>query len=443
MISGSSRLNISNFKAVSFTTNILIVGGAYAGLSAINTFVNQFREKVDKFPNTFRDNHISITLIEPRAGLLNVLGMPRCIVDEEFSKTQFIPMNKIKNLKFDRVMSKDMKFLNDMVEETKVSKNHDIGLDLNFVHGKVTYLDENKASYQLSSEDSEDTEEAIIDFDYVILASGRDRNFPTTPKAYSYDYFLNEMRLSKRSIVEHDVITIIGAGAVGIELAGDFKHFLPNKTINLVHPHGDLPPESALSKEFKDLTIESIKASGINLFLNTRVNVGDDKNVDRGITTGDLVTTDGTTIKSDLNIWCNRHQNNTSFLSSSLQKKFKTEKNCIKVNEYLQLHNKETGETIPTFFVLGDLVDLNIIKSAGWALYFGRVVANNLSSLLLEDKLVEPLADIDQTPKGMVLVAGNGELICELSGVVSKNVPDYVAEYRDYCFGKIMATIGI
>lgn len=441
-LSDPTELDRTTNTAVSFTTNILVVGGAYAGLSAINTFLTEFKQKSTAIPNEFNaSNRLSITLVEPRAGLLNVLGMPRCIVDSEFSATQFIPYDRLANLDFDNIVSSNEEVLQSLHTKEEHSENKLASITVNYVHGKVTYLDENKAQYSLVKPDSSDIESSglgVIDFDYVILASGRDRNWPTTPKAFTYDSFIEEMKQSMDKIDSHDVISIIGAGAVGIELAGDLKHYRPDKQINLIHPHDTFPPEP-LADDFKEKAYKSLQDCGINLMMNTRVKAT--KTIDMGTTTGDLETVNGEIIKSDLNIWCTIHKNNTQFLSKHITDNFVTSKQNITVNEYLQL--KSQDETIENFFVLGDLVDLPIIKSAGWALYHGRQVANNLSSLLLEHKLVEASPDPRQVPKGMVLVAGNGDLICELAGVVSTNVPDYVEEYKDYCFGKIRATLDV
>lgn len=425
---------------ISFSTNILIVGGAYSGLSALNTFITNFKEKSKH--HIFNSNYkLSITLIDPRAGLLNIIGMSRCIVDDEFSKTQFLPYHKIKNLKYDNIVSYDTNLSGSFVRDLNGSGHEGLGLVINYVQGKVTYLDEHKAQYQLVKDDEFDkTTKPIIDFNYVILASGRDRFWPTTPKAFTYDFFIDEMKASKQSIIDHDIISVVGGGAVGIELAGDFKNYLPQKTVNLIHSHDTLLREPLLHQNFKQLTLESLQNSGVNVILNTRIK-NSDLDGNQGITFGDLTTNDEQTIKSELNIWCTTHQNNTSFLSKHLQKKYITPNNCIRINEYLQLSDSTT--IVPNFFVLGDLVDLPIIKSAGWALYHGRQVANNLTSLLFENKFVEPHPDVSQMPKGMVLVAGNQDLICQLADEIAINVPEFVEEYKDYCFGKVMATMGI
>ena len=41
----------------------------------------------------------------------------------------------------------------------------------------------------------------------------------------------------KQDIERADIVSVIGAGAVGIEIAGDIKTEFPNKTVNLIHPH--------------------------------------------------------------------------------------------------------------------------------------------------------------------------------------------------------------
>lgn len=409
---------------MSFSTNVCIIGGSYSGLSALNYFINNYKTK-----STDSTPQVSVTLVEPRAGFLNVLGISRCSIDLEFAETQYIPFEKV--VKFHKVISNNIDDP-EILCDSKVS--------VTFVHGQVNYLDEYKLEYELSpGAEMKPEQNGIIEFDYVIMASGRTRNWPTTPLAYTFDKYLDEMKVCVSKIDANKIITIIGAGAVGIEIAGDFKHYRPDKTIQLIHPYSDLPPEEALNPEFKRLALESLRNSGVEVMLNTRVKAA--KSIDYGTTEGDLETIDGRVIKSDLNIWAIAHKNNTCFLAKHLKDKFVTEHNNIKINEYLQLSSD--GEVVKNFFALGDLVELPIVKSAGWAMYHGRQVANNLSSLLIEDKFVEPGPDPNSVPKGMVLVAGNGELICELSGVVSKNVPEYVAEYKDYCVGKIEATLGL
>lgn len=419
-------------NAVPFSTNILVVGGAYAGLATVKSLSDHFRErqkhpnaafteKMGPFLNTLKK--LTITLVEPRAGLLNIIGIPKAAVDSEFAPSQFVSWLGIENLSFDKIVS------NDPLVQPSLLKKNDI-FELNFVHGKVTYLDERKAQYLLNNS----SEKAVIDFDYVVYAAGRTRGWPVTPEAHNMEVYKAEMVRSEAQITENSVVSVIGAGAVGVELAGDIKHRFPNKTVNLIHPHLSFPPEP-LSDAFKKLTYKSLLDAGVNIFTETRV--------EREEASGHLITTDGRTIPSQLNHWCTSHKNNTEMLSSGLQKRFVSPKGNVFVNEYLQLYDPETDETINNFLCVGDLVEKPIIKSAGWAMYMGRQTAHNLVSLIFEDRLVEPFPDVSKMPKGMVIIAGNGEVISELSGDVELNNLGYVEEYRDYCMGKVRATLGV
>ncbi|CCE72555.1 Piso0_000139 [Millerozyma farinosa CBS 7064] len=408
-------------------TNILIIGGAYAGLSAVRCLAHHIESiRMDSvYKDVLASHEIHITLVEPRCGLLNILGIPRAIVDTEFARTQYVPFDELEGVQFDRVVSESV------VSSVRADANAGKGYSLTFVHGKVTYVDEEKARYELVKETGEGREGTIA-FDYVVVASGRNRSWPTTPLGYTLDSFLREMDGSKKEIETNDIITVVGAGAVGIEIAGDIKHYAPSKTVNLVHAHKTFPPEP-LSREFQDLALDSLVRSGVNVHLNTRIA--------KELPGGDLQTVDGNIIKSQLNYWCSSHSNNIEFLADSLKKEFVTPKNNVLVNEYMQLLNKD--KKLQHFFCIGDIVELPIIKSAGWAMYMGRQVATNLISLMLSNTLVEPFPDLSQMPRGMVLVAGNGEIVSELGGEVELNHKGYSQEYEDYCMGKIRATIGV
>lgn len=424
-LSVPSQLPQFSRSPISFTTNILVVGGAFAGLAAISALKTHLSQRLSNVTNPKK---VSITLIEPRNGLLNILGIPKAIVDVEFAKTQFIPFSKLNDFKFTSVLSKDSLEPEFFTEEAS-------NIQLNYIHGLVTYLDSEKAQYLLNN----DLEggRGIVEFDYVIMATGRDRNWPTTPKGFTFDTFVKEMAKSKKDIADSKVVSVIGAGAVGLEIAGDIKTAFPDKEINLIHPHSMFPPER-LSDDFKQLVQQSLEKAGVNVYLNTRIASESDN--------GDLITTTDKTIPSDLNFWCTTKRNNTDILCKDFKTNFVSKDNNIYVNEYLQMES--TGSSTPNskvenFFVVGDLVELPIIKSAGWAMYMGRLVANNLQSLLFDNKLIEPFLDLKQIPRGMVVVAGNDEIVSELAGEVQLNHPGYVQEYKDYCIGKIRATLNL
>ncbi|CAK7900672.1 hypothetical protein CAAN1_06S00342 [[Candida] anglica] len=429
----------SSNEPVEIKTKVLVVGGAYAGLAAVRALTTRWRESQDRIKEcesgTLPDNKktLSITFVEPKSGLLNILGIPKAIINSEFAKTQYVPFEDTK-LQINRVISGD----ETVIERFKTRKNvidfkFDDSVEVTYVQGKVTHLTETDAEYTLEHEGTKNGDKSgKINFEYVILASGRDRNWPTTPDGFTPESYADEMNKFKKSVENQDIVTIIGAGAVGLEVAGDIKHEFPDKTVNLIHPHSTFPPEP-LTAEFKAMVLDSVTRGGVKVHLNTRIS--------EELPSGDLVTTTGEIIKSGCNFWSTSHKNNVELLCGSLKVQFVNKQQNILVNEFLQLTN--ATRQVGNFFVLGDLVELPIIKSAGWAMYMGRAAANNVISLINNGELVEPLPDLAVMPRGMVVVAGNGDIVSEIMGVAELNIPGYVEEYKDYCLGKILATLDI
>ncbi|KAM9904877.1 hypothetical protein OXX79_002487 [Metschnikowia pulcherrima] len=404
----------------SFHSNVLIVGGAYAGLSALVAMKNHLRERS-------KLQKISVTIVEPKAGLLNILGVPRAIVDTEFAKTQFVPLEKLEDVDFDCLISND-DFVIDTLGKCVKPNNNDY-IEITYVQGSITELKSKAATYHLNN-DTKTT--GTIEFNYAVIAAGRNRHWPTSPIAHNYESYMDEMVDFRQKVDSCQKIGVIGAGAVGIEIAGDIKNKCPEKEVYLIHPHEKFPPEP-LPDNFKELTKNSLERGGVKVMTGYRVKSESKEH--------ELEFTNGEKLKTDFNYWCNNFHNNTELLSPELAT-FVSEKNNVLVNGFLQLTHPETSEHFPHLFAIGDLVELPIIKSAGWALYMGRQVANNIISLIFDGVLVEPMPDLTQMPKGMVLVAGDNELVSSLDGVLELNNKLYVEEYKDYCIGKIRATLG-
>ncbi|GEQ68133.1 hypothetical protein JCM33374_g1800 [Metschnikowia sp. JCM 33374] len=404
----------------SFHSNVLIVGGAYAGLAALVAMKNHLKERA-------KLQKISVTIVEPKAGLLNILGIPRAIVDTEFAKTQYVPFEKLEDVCFDHLISNDSFVIDTLGKHVKPNNNDFI--EITYVHGSISDLKTRSAFYHLNN-NPEKT--GLIEFNWLVIATGRNRHWPTSPLAYNYDSYIKEMAEFRNHIDRCHKIGVIGAGAVGIEIAGDIKSKCPEKEVFLFHPHEKFPPEP-LPDNFKDLTKSSLERGGVQVMTGYRVQ--------RESENHELHFTNGDTLKTDFNYWCTKFHNNTKILAPDLAGFISTNNN-IYVNDFLQLTHPESQEHHPHIFAIGDLVELPIIKSAGWALYMGRQAANNIVSLIFDGVLVEPMPDLTQMPKGMVLVAGNNELVSSLDGVLELNNKSYVEEYTDYCIGKIRATLG-
>ena len=432
-------------------TDVLVVGGGFAGLSAVRTLQIRFLEYVEVCKSkkeTPSVNKLKIHMVEPRSGLLNILGMLKCLVDLQFAQTQYIDFTDLHVpwteviLQYPTVMEKyEMARKEIEKQKAEIEAKNNVDVQISFIHGRVDNLSLNLAHLTLerplAKEINGETpecpkQEGTINFKYVILASGRDRSWPATPLGQTKDIFLLEMKKFHDSLIDKKIITVVGGGAVGVEFAGDLKHHFPGKTVQLVHPHEKFPPEP-LTDAFKDLVKQSLESSGVKVIR---------KRISKQLEDGNLVTTDGDVIESDFVYWATSHKNNTTVLVPELQLRFVNKANNILVNDYLQLSNTEI--TYSHFFAIGDLIEKKmIIKSAGWAIYMGRASAHNVISLIVRGETVEPFPDVTKMPRGMVMVAGNGDIVLEITGEALINPPHYVEEYKDYCFGKVRVTINV
>lgn len=395
-------------------TNILEIGGSYAAISFIDNFITMIQGE-NALPLQTNGRKFSITMIEPKSGFLNVIGMPRAILDVEFAKSQYIAFNKLKGIEFDN-----------MFESENVSKrattNIKIGLELNYIQGKVTKLDSKSAEYEMEMV----PQATSLQFNYVVLASGRNRSPPISPESLDENSFINEASDFKRKVEISDKISIIGAGAVGIEVAAEIKHYHPEKTVNLIHPYLLFPPEP-LSSKFKESAHASLKDAGVNIVLETRI--------DKELANGNLETDDGKTIESQFNYWTSGKKNNISMLAKNMQDKYVSKSGNLLTNEYLQLCNSK--DIIKNIFCIGDIVELPVIKTAGWANQMGIICAANISSLLNNKQAEKTLPKDKLETQNMVLVSGNRDLISEVDGQVEINKDRFVEEYKDYCLSKV------
>lgn len=414
--------NIQNITrtATELTANILIVGGSYSGLSALIALKNHLSQR--QLPHK-----VSVAFVEPKAGLLNILGVPRSIVDTEFAKTQFIPFQDLHDISFDKLVSDDQYVIDDLGKHLRPHYND--YMEITFVQGSVESLTSKTAQYHLNSDEKT---KGTINFDYAVVASGRNRSWPTSPAALNYESYMNEMIEFNESVKKCNNITVVGAGAVGCEIAGDIKTKYPSKVVNLIHPHETFPPEP-LTDKFKEAVRDSLERAHVNVMTGLRVKKSDDLQ--------HLEFTNGEKLATDFTYWCASFRNNTDLFLGEFDR-FLSPKNNVYVNKYLQLALPSSDDVIENVFCIGDMIELPIIKSAGWAMYMGRLVANNLASLVDDKKLVEEFVDITKMPRGMVIVAGNGEIVSELTEEVELNHKGYVEEYKDYCIGKIRATLG-
>ncbi|MEV1177061.1 FAD/NAD(P)-binding oxidoreductase, partial [Nonomuraea sp. NPDC049784] len=81
-----------------------------------------------------------------------------------------------------------------------------------------------------------------VEAGYLVLATGSSYAYPAKPTANSTDQILDDLRRTHKELAGADRVLILGAGPVGLELAGEIKEVWPHKHVTIVDPAEQLLP---------------------------------------------------------------------------------------------------------------------------------------------------------------------------------------------------------
>lgn len=217
-------------------------------------------------------------------------------------------------------------------------------LDAEFIQDSVVELQRNSAHLHSGKQ---------IDFDYAVVATGT--SYPSLPIAKSETSLSlasrnKEIACANQELLSNQAIRIVGAGAVGAELAGEVKARFPKTDVEL-YDLGDRVLQH-LTPKASDIAADLLKALGVHLHLNTPINTDDDH---RGLT-----------------YWCRGPKIQTGFIADD---DIKSTTGELKVDSYLQVQNQ------PTWFAVGDAAALTDAKMGATANHQAKFVAEHLSRL--------------------------------------------------------------
>ncbi len=165
-------------------------------------------------------------------------------------------------------------------------------------------------------------------------------------------------------------IIVIGGGLIGTEIAGELVTKSSKKEVVIVHPHDRLIERNpARASRYAQKFLEKHGAQII--FGETIV---DHEN-------GTFVTDKGKKIEADVAVWCGGIKCNPWFVKN-FPKTIFTDRNALKVNEYLQL------DAYPNIFVGGDINSVREEKTAANAERHARLIVENIDRTLKNKPLV-------------------------------------------------------
>lgn len=218
---------------------IVIVGGGYVGFEVAQGL----------------ESSADVTLIEQREAFMQPPAAIRALVDQSLLKDLILP--------YDRLLSRG-----------KVMR------------GKVVSIQQDGVMLADGTK---------VEADYVIVATGSSYAAPFKPAGETIDEFVEASNLISKKLVSANSVVIVGAGAVGTELAGEIAAAQPGKEITLISSDQTLFP--AYTPKLGKRLRARLESSGVTVRLGQRV--VDLKTTDQPYE-GAITLADGTRIDADL-----------------------------------------------------------------------------------------------------------------------------------------------
>ncbi|QKX63506.1 uncharacterized protein TRUGW13939_10677 [Talaromyces rugulosus] len=317
--------------------NVVVIGGSYVGRTTA-------QELARVIPTTHR-----VLLLEPHSHFNHLFTFPRFSVIPGHEHKAFIPYSGL----FSSVPNSSL--------HTVVSARV---LSIQAQHVKID------REWQGSTQ---------IPFEYLAIATGTRLK---EPAAMRYDDKASSVVYLKKhqdSVKQSKSITIVGGGAVGIQMATDLKEFYPEKEVTLVHSRAHVMPH--FHEKLHGIIAKRFDALGIQLITGSRV-VVPPNGFPRDGESVEVELTNGTKLKTDFVILATGQRPNNSLVqdlsSSQPGSLINPDNGFIRVKPTMQL----LDDKYPNVFAVGDIADTGVQKAARPGSAQAAVVAKNIQSLI-------------------------------------------------------------
>ncbi|MES9538466.1 FAD-dependent oxidoreductase [Actinomadura sp. NPDC000600] len=346
------------------SSTVAVVGGGYGGAAVAKAL----------------DSEADVVLIDPRDAFVNASGALRALTRPDWAGNIFFP--------FDTLLTRGT-----------VLRDRAVSVDA--------------AGVTLASG-------RRVDADFLVLASGSGYTFPANPRAESADEALEDLRRTHKELAGADRVLILGAGPVGLELAGEIKEVWPHKPVAIVDPAGELLP--GYRAELREDLLRQLGELDIRLRLGTALTAPPPGDPGRA-GTFTAATAGGEEITAD--IWFRAHGMtiNSGYLADGRLTAL-TPQGRVPVTETLNVHGQEH------VYAIGDITDIPESKRAGYAMQHAEVVAENIAARLRGER---PTARYRPAPDPMILLPlGPRRGVGQLPGPDGPQVvpAETVAEYK-------------
>ncbi|KAG9233932.1 hypothetical protein BJ875DRAFT_462882 [Amylocarpus encephaloides] len=345
-----------NSEIMSSVTNasvkVLVVGGAYGGLSAALNLLDLSRGKATRMaprlgdPTDRKKVDIKFRIVDERDGYFHLIGSPLAFASAPEAERFWVKYTDIAALRDDAIT---------------------------VIQGSVSKIDPaTKTATILDSKTKKQYEES---YDFLIAASGLRRVKQVVPQALTKEEYLEEAKKQIEAVgVGEGVqnrkgVVVIGGGAVGIEMASEIALVHPTQRVTLIHSRERLLSAEPLPAEVAEYAVAALRRLGVEVVLGHRVNssvqYADGKYL--------LKLSDGTKRTAGAVIWALSKQQASS---SYLPKDTLDEDGLVQIDS--TLHFKNDLPNSKYHYAVGDIAKWSGIKRCGAAMHMGFLAANNI-----------------------------------------------------------------
>ncbi|WP_414937603.1 NAD(P)/FAD-dependent oxidoreductase [Amycolatopsis sp. cmx-11-51] len=298
------------------TTTVAVIGGGYGGTTVAKAL----------------DSFTEVVLVEPREDFVHHVAALRGLVDPEWTDRLFYPYARL-------------------LDRGRVVRDRAASVD----QGGVTLA----AGERLTP-------------DYIVLATGSAYPFPAKIDFQDSASAKAKIRATREELVGAERVLLLGAGPVGLELAGEIKAVWPEKAVTIVDPAEGILP--GFPDEFRAEVRRQLDELGVELLLGTSLTEspvsepGQAKTFTAALTSGGEVT-------ADLWFQCFGGAPHTAYLDGDLTAARQVN-GQVEVTADLRLPGQSR------IFALGDITALPEAKLAKSAGDHAEVVVANIRALV-------------------------------------------------------------
>src|SRR6266850_550653 len=299
---------------------VVVIGGGYGGVAVARAL----------------DADVDVVLVEPKDSFVHNIGALRALVDPEFLPKIFLPYSAL-------------------LANGRVVRDRAVEVD---AHRVVLASGETIAA------------------DYVVLATGSTYPFPAKSDAHDAEDAMDNYRAAYGELTHADRVLLVGAGPVGIELAGEIVSKWSDKHVTLLDLADDVLGErfradlrTELREQLVDLGVELVLGEGLREFPSTAPNE---------LATFTVTTNSGRDITADIWFQCFGVTPVSDYLSADLATARRAD-GFVTVGPALQVAGHEN------VFAIGDVSTADA-KMAGMASMQAQLVAENIIKMVNGNK---------------------------------------------------------